>query len=100
MDYCNYVIPSSLGKRTADDSLIDVPDGYDIGPRARVKGRRTAVNQCDNNVFAIYSVDNSSDPCSIPMEMVNDRKVLSLTWEQFQKLDKKLFSGMCVRIIA
>ena len=81
-----------------DSQCADV----DHSSRARLKGRRVHQTTANNSgLFAIYNIDNSSSrPEYAPVSMDGQRTVLSLTWEQFQRLDKKLCSGMSVRIVA
>jgi hypothetical protein len=108
MEYCDYTFQSALGKRNSFD--MDMCGGGenegDNSTRVRLKGRRVSPTDCNNSnngsseVFAIYSNNNNPEPVMVPMEAVGDRRVISLTWAQFQALDKKLCSGMCVRIVA
>ena len=103
MEYCSYSPCSTLGKR--DSFEVDennTNESIDNCTRLRLKGRRVQSFNSNSEVFAIYNFDDAPAQGSqgMPMDVQGEKRVLSLTWEQFQAMDKKLCSGMCVRIVA
>lgn len=103
MEYCAYTPGSALGKRSScEENEYNTSQNMDNCTRGRLKGRRVQACNSDSEVLAIYNFNGPpahASQCS-PMDIPGQKRVLALTWEQFQVLDKRLCSGMCVRIVA
>ena len=92
---------SYLGKRR----VVDYESHQDVNSNefyynSRIKDRRLGGNDYANhNVFTLFVPAASVEAIYLPTEKMSNSGVLSLTWRQFQALEKSKLSGTCVRII-